>query len=393
MQTLVVTPWMPYPLVFGGAIRTYHMLRMLASFSEVTLLSYGNLGEVEAAEHLETFCRRVVVLPSPRVDAIRRARSLLSRHSFQYLTYRSDEFQRRLDDLAAETAFDVVQVDMTPMGQFDVPANALHVLNLHNIEHELVERRSAVTENLARRAALSIEAGKVRKEELDLVGRFDLVLTTSERETEIVRSWPIDAQVETLVNTVDTTYFEAPPGSPQERHRLVFVGTTHVDANRDGLMYFMNDIFPLIRERVPDTEFEIIGGGRPRDVDELSALAGVSFTGFVPDVRDPMARATAFVVPLRSGGGTRLKILEALSFGLPTVSTSIGAEGLGLVDGEHLLLADDPHEFADATTRVLRDEELRRRLAANGRRFVVANYDWHTQVSRLEKLLTGENQR
>lgn len=391
MQTLVITPWQPFPLVFGGAIRTYHMLRMWASFSEVTLLTYGNPAEVDAIEHLETICRRVEVMQTPPSNAIRRARSLVSRHSFQYLSYRTAEFQDRIDVLTAETDFDVVQVDMTPMAQFRLPSRALHVLNLHNIEHELVERRAAVTENRVRRAALGMEARKVRHEELELVGRFDLVLTTSDRETDIVSRWPIRAQVETLANTIDTSHFE--PRTDPGGHRLIFVGTTHVDANRDALMYFMNEIFPLIRERVPDSEFEIIGGGRPRDVDELSSLAGVAFTGFVPDVREPMARATAFVVPLRSGGGTRLKILEALSFGLPTVSTSIGAEGLGLVDGEHVLIADDRRAFAEAVARLLLDDALRRRLSANGRRFVVDHYDWRTQTARLEKLVVQALER
>ena len=194
-------------------------------------------------------------------------------------------------------------------------------------------------------------------------------------------------QRETLVNTIDATTFSRPAGAVDARNRIAFIGTTHVDANRDGLRYFMRDIYPLVRQQVPDLEVDIVGGEPPADDPSLRRAPGRDRHGVRrrrPRLHGP---ATALIVPLRSGGGTRLKILEGLSFGVPTISSTIGAEGLDLVNGEHLLLADDPASFAAAVVRVLRDPELRERLSVAGRRVVEEHYDWRSQAPRFQELL------
>ena len=389
MNTLIVSPFMPYPLVFGAAIRLYNKIRMLTSFSDVSLLSFRSWSEDDPTPHLETLCRRVVLIDSRPPDSkLQRALSLGSVHSYQYRAHRSAELQRALDTIVAEDQFDVVMVDLTPMGQFRLPQGPLRVLDLHNIEHELVERRAATAQRPARRAMLGLEAKKVRREELEICRRFDLLLTTSDRETEIIRSWGLP-HVETMVNTIDTVAF-TPPAEPADvGPRLVFIGTTHVDANRDGVRWFMDEIYPLVRAAVPEVEVDIVGGMPPAEIRAYDALPGVRVTGQVKDVRDYMATARALIVPLRSGGGTRLKVLEGLSFGVPTISTSIGAEGLDLVPGEHLLIGDDPRSFADAVLRILSDAELRDRLCAAGRAFVEQHYDWRVVQARLEEVLTA----
>jgi glycosyltransferase involved in cell wall biosynthesis len=273
------------------------------------------------------------------------------------------------------------------MGQFRLPDNVLRVLDLHNIEHELVERRAATARRLSRRMTLGLEARKVRREEMAACRRFDLLLTTSDRETQLLRSWGMPS-VETMVNTIDTATF-TPPDRPRDAGpRLAFVGTTHVDANREGLRWFMEAVFPLVRRAVPEVELDIVGGAPPPDIQAFDAMPGVRVTGYVKDVRDYMAEARVLVVPLLSGGGTRLKVLEGLSFGVPTVSTAIGAEGLGLTPGEHLLIADDPRSFADGVISVLGDPALRDRLQAVGRRFVEEHYDWRAVQGRLCSVLT-----
>jgi polysaccharide biosynthesis protein PslH len=387
MNTLVVAPFLPYPLIFGGAIRLYHMIRMLSEFSEVTLLSYRSSDDEDAPRHLEAFCRRVVISDTkPPSSTLRRARSLVSRHSYQVLSHRSADMQRTLDALVAEDHYDLILVELTPMGAFRLPPQVLKILDMQNIEHELVQRRAEVADSTMRRALLGLEARKVRHEEIRICSTFDLILTTSDRETEIIRSWGMP-HVETMVNTIDTAYFTPPEEQRDAPARLAFVGTTHVDANRDGLVYFMREVFPLIREQVPGLEFDIVGGSPPPDIRAFGEIPGVTVTGFVSDVRDYMVHAAALVVPLRSGGGTRLKILEGLSFGVPTISTSVGAEGLGLVDGEHILLGDDPRSFADAVISVLGDPDLRHRLRTAGRRFVEQHYDWKTQAGRMRSVI------
>lgn len=387
MKTLVVTPFLPYPLVFGAAIRLYNKIRMLGSFSDVSLLSYQSWTDEDSVAHLETLCRRVVVIDAKPPDSkVQRALSLGSVHSYQYRAHRSAALQRTLDAMVATDDYDVVMVDLTPMGQFRLPDGPLRVLDLHNIEHELVERRAATARRAARRATLGLEARKVRREELAICRRFDLLLTTSDRETRILRSWGMP-RVETLVNTIDTVQLTGPAVPQDAGPRLAFIGTTHVDANRDGVRYFMDEVFPLVRDKAPDVEVDIVGGVPPADIRAYDALRGVRVTGQVKDVRDYMATARALIVPLRSGGGTRLKILEGLSFGVPTVSTSIGAEGLDLVPGEHLLIADGPRSFADAVLAILDDAALRARLRASGRQFVEEHYDWRVVQDHLRAVL------
>ena len=388
MRSLVVAPWVPFPPVFGSAVRTFHSIRMLASFSDVTLLSYGSAADDDGVTSIRRFCERVEVVPSGRrSSSIRRVRSMVSRHSFQYLAAWSVEMQEAIDELGREMSFDVAKVDMTPMGRFRLPSTAAHILDLHNLEHEVASRRVSLSTGRVRRAALRFEAAKLRSEEIGFCRDADLVLTTSDRETEIARTWDTGAVIETLVNTVDTARFEstvspASAGSP----RLVFMGTLHYEPNRDALHHFTTEIFPLVRAAVPDVEFEIIGGGDQPDIAALGRLPGVTFTGFVDDVRDVFGRASALVVPLRSGGGTRLKILESMAAGVPVVSTTIGAEGLDLIDGEDLLIADDRTDFAAGAILLLQDRAFARRIAETGRRRVRESYDWRSLAPRMERL-------
>lgn len=389
METLVITPFLPWPLVFGGAIRTYYMLRMLAEFSNVTLLTYPSWTAEDSKQHLETICREVVIAdPKPGdLQGIRtqRFRSLVSRRSNQFRAHHGPALQQRIDQLAASRDFDVVVVEMTPMAGFRLPASALRVLDMPNIEHELVSRRAKVASPI-RRAVLELEAWKVEREELELTRQFDLLLATSDRETEIIRKWG-DVPAETLLNTIDAEHLRPRPGQEHVENRLVFVGSTHVDANRDGVQYFLREIFPRIRAEIPDVVIDIVGGDPPPEIVALGRDPGVTITGYVADIRDYVTAATALVVPLRSGSGTRLKIIEALSMQVPIVSTSLGAEGLDLVDDKHLLVGDDAASFAAATVRLLRDPALRARLRASGAELVGNRFDWRSQAPRLERLL------
>ncbi len=165
---------------------------------------------------------------------------------------------------------------------------------------------------------------------------------------------------------------------------LLFVGTTQVDANRDGLLWFVDQVLPLLEHEVPEVRLRIVGGSPPPEIHALGERPNVSVSGYVPDIAPAFAAAAVFVVPLRAGGGTRLKILESLAYGVPTVSTTIGAEGLDLVDGEHLLLGDDPPAFAARVVTLLRDRALGDRIRRNGRAVVEAVYSWQAVGARLQ---------
>jgi glycosyltransferase involved in cell wall biosynthesis len=165
---------------------------------------------------------------------------------------------------------------------------------------------------------------------------------------------------------------------------LLFFGTLSYGPNADGLVWFCEQVLPRVRQSKPDVRLEVVGLDPPPRVTALGRLPGVQVTGFVPDIRPKLWSATMCVVPLLAGGGTRLKILEALAAGCPVISTTVGAEGLELMDGKHLLIADDPEEFARDVVALLESDALRHRLADAGRRAVAEKYDWQEIAPRLE---------
>lgn len=392
MKTLLISPYSPYPLTFGGAIRVYHVIRMFAEISDVTLVSYcGEPDDQMIASHLRTYCENVILVDDPPSDSpwkgLLQVRATLSRRPFQYFAFYSRQFQRAIDAAMRKQRFDLIVAEQSQMAYFDFhQPQATRIIDLHNIEYELLERRVPVQKNPVKRAALALEASKFRRDEQRIFRGADLIFTPSVRERDLLRKLPGMTQVESLPNSIDCEYFALRQTEPQT-NEITFVGTTHVDANRDGLIYFMEEIFPLIERQVPDVHFTIVGGRPPAIIRAYGERPNVTVTGFVDDVRPYMARARAMVVPLRSGGGTRLKILEGLSFGVPTVSTSIGAEGIMVTSGSDILLADQPQAFAAGVVRLLGDEALRRTLASKGRKLVEEHYSWQAVGQSLRTYL------
>ncbi|NWF79398.1 MAG: glycosyltransferase [Chloroflexi bacterium] len=397
MKTLLVSPYSPYPLVFGGAIRVYHVLKMFAGFSDVTLLGYRTWqDEGSADEHLRSLCVRVAMLDGPpsRVQPkwLLQARGIFGVRPFQYHAFYSPALQLLIDQALRRERYDYIVMEQSQMAYFRLrQPGAIHILDLHNIEHELLARRAIVQHNLARRLALTLEARKFRRDEQAIYRQADLVFTPSERERALLAALPGMPRVETLPNSIDTDYFALRQADPAA-NELVFVGSSHVDANRDAINYFVQQIFPLIEQRVPDVTLSIVGGDPPAEIRVYGERPKITVTGFVADVRAYMARARVMVVPIRSGGGTRLKILESMSFGLPVVATTIGAEGIDAMHERELLLADDPPAFAAAVERLLTDATLRRRLITNGRKLVETGYSWQAVGRRLQDHLLALGQ-
>jgi len=390
-KTLVISPWTPYPLVFGGAIRVYYLIKMLASFSDVTLVAFQSwVDPGEAREHLESICSRVVLVEGkPAQSAPLRVRATLSRRSFQRHAHFTPVMQQQIDEVSSSTEFDTIVVTLSQMGFYALPrGNALRVLDMHNIEHELLMRRASVERKRMKRAGLWLEARKFTREELDLCRAFDLVLTPSDREREILATITGLPPIETIPNTIDPERIQFLP-APASSNVLLFVGATQVDANRDGLIWFVSEVLPIIEQRVPDVVVQIVGGIPPPEVQRLGDRPNVVVTGYVPEIATYMANAAIFVVPLRSGGGTRLKILESLAYGVPTVSTTVGAEGLNLIDGEQLLVGDTPGVFAASVVRLLQDRELGDRLRQSGRAAVESGFSWQSMGDRLAVAIDG----
>jgi sugar transferase (PEP-CTERM/EpsH1 system associated) len=379
VEILVVAPYVPYPPWFGGASRVYHLIRALASEHRITLLCFGTLEEREAAAALRDRCAAVHTVPSPpgaRWRRLYQARSVVGRPYYHY-AYHSPAMARALARTLERGAFDVVQVEFSHMGSYELPAGPLRVLDEHNVEYQLLERVGRQVRDPLRRFYGWDQARKFRRYELAACRRMDAVFTTSATDRATLQANGVDVPMRVVPNGVDVDFFQ-PDGRPRvAAPTLLFTGAINYLPNTDAVLHFAEQILPRVRAAVPDVSFAVVGRDPPARVRRLEG-PGITVTGTVPDVRPWMREATVFVVPLRSGSGTRLKILEALASGCAVVSSSIGCEGLEVTPGQDILVADDPAAFAAAVLRCLRDPGLRARLGACGRALVERRYRWES---------------
>jgi glycosyltransferase involved in cell wall biosynthesis len=239
--------------------------------------------------------------------------------------------------------------------------------------------------NPAAKGYVYLQARKLRHYEDRMVGRFDTNLTVSARDRDLLLERVPAARVDVIPNGVDTEYFQASNGE-QAANSLIFVGGLTWFPNYDAITYFNESIWPLIRARLPDATLTLVGR-MPSGFDTSRLPAGIDARGFVDDIRPLVANAAAFIVPLRVGGGTRLKILDALAMGKAIVSTSIGCEGIDVTPGENILVGDSPEDFTNQVVRVCQDAPLRNSLGREGRKLVEEKYAWKLIGSRLTELL------
>jgi polysaccharide biosynthesis protein PslH len=388
LRVLVLGVWFPYPPRWGWAVRVYHLARQLARTHDVTLLTYGtradqpNVAQLrEQGIQVETVLRE---RPSKRARRRDQVASLFSRLPFESYIARSSEMQEAIDRLSAERTFDVIQLESTLVWPFRFSKASKLVLDEHNIEYENYARHQELERSPVRKAFYAFEAAKVRRYEQAAWRAVAGCVLTSAREEEIVRAIAPGTPTVVVPNGVDVDYFR--PG-PEEREpaSIVFNGVLDYRPNLDAARFLIDEVLPLVRAQHSSARVTIVGRGDPA---ELARVRGpnVEATGEVPDVRPYLQKAAVVAVPIRAGSGTRFKVVEGLAVAAPMVSTAVGCEGIGVRDGEHLLVADSAEEFAAAIVRLLDDRELGRRLGAAGRQFIEDEYSWERAGERLEAL-------
>jgi glycosyltransferase involved in cell wall biosynthesis len=282
---------------------------------------------------------------------------------------------RKFDILVFHHLFVAELADEAP----DMPA----LLAEDNIESDIAQRLCTLADNAIHKLRDWLVWQRLLAFERHWVRRFPVCVAVSDRDAALLRAMSPTSRVYVVPNGVDAQFF-SPLGNSRDPETLLFFGTLDYGPNADGLIWFCREVFPRLRESHLSVRLEVVGLNPPPRVLDLERIPGVHITGFVPDIRPKLWSATMCVVPLQVGGGTRLKILEALAAGCPVISTSVGAEGLDLVDGEHLLIADDADGFARGAIALLGSEDLRNRLARAGRQVVAQRYDWQQIALRLE---------
>lgn len=378
---LVLAPYLPVPATFGGALRIFHLVRGLAEQHQVILLAPGGEDEYAAAGELSGICDVTVVpasstarQPAGRRKRINQAQSVVSGRSFLELSSYSAQYQAVLERIFMTRSIDLVQLEFPESALYHLPRPVPTVFDAHNVEHDLLHRVAHVSDSSAKRTFNLLEARKLQRIEVAAWNGATRCVVTSQRDARLIgnlSSTPVDV----VPNGVDLAAFdEVQPMTPTPQ-RVVFVGAMRHQPNADGARWYVQHVHPLVQQHISEASVAIVGADPPATVRELAG-ASVHVTGAVDDVRPYLGAARAVVAPLWSGGGTRLKILEAFASGRPVVSTTIGAEGIGALHGEHLLLADTPVAFARAVVQLLTDSTVAARLAAAGRALVERQFGW-----------------
>jgi polysaccharide biosynthesis protein PslH len=393
-RILLLTPQLPYPPEQGTSLRNYHILRGLAAAGRpVTLLSYAEAGQATdpaAVEPLTSLCQELDVVPAPnRTMSLRLVRLLTDRRPDMAHRLASPAFDQALMKILAGAPFAIVQIEgielahLIPLVRQASPASKI-VFDDHNAEAELQYRAFRTDVSQPRRwpAALYswIQTGRLRRFERWAGQEADWTVAVSQTDRDSLLALGIQKPITVIPNSIDVQayQFEGQPAVPA--HDLVFSGKMDYRPNIDAMLWFGQKIWPLIRERRPETTWAVVGQKPHPRLEPLRRLPGVSVTGRVPSVAPYLAGARVVIMPFRMGSGTRLKLIEAMAAGKAVVSTSLGAEGFTrLKDGNDLLLADSEEAFAAAVLLLLADPAAQARLGAAARA-KAQEYDWRVVV-------------
>ncbi|HEX7974235.1 MAG TPA: glycosyltransferase family 4 protein [Anaerolineales bacterium] len=381
------------------------MLRYLAQQHQVTLLAFTRSDDTpDAIEHLRDFCQDVITIPMRRSLAKDAMTLVKSFAAGDPVTIRRDsvpQMVRKVDELIQMGKFDAIHADQLYMAQYAQQARRVDaktgggrsqlVLDEHNAYFQIFQRLASGERNPVKRLVFEREWRALKRYEARLCTQFDHLVTVTPEDREILRTLMDGGRSEkaaqmpivTIPICVDTQGVRPVAGRPGLKD-VLHLGTMFWPPNIEGVLWFAQQVWPLVRTRLPEATFTIAGKNPPPEVKALEGSkdkgsdTGVRVLGYVSDPAPVLDGAGAFIVPLLSGGGMRVKIVDAWRWGLPVISTRIGAEGIEYKEGENVLIADQPADFADAVVKVLNEAGLAQQLRENGRRWVETHYEWRT---------------
>jgi polysaccharide biosynthesis protein PslH len=387
MRVLYLSPRVCWPVISGAHLRDFYLARQLARSATLTYVGLdGGKSPTSGTATLEPPepLSGAEALSIPRDASYRPAnivRGLIGPTPLNVLNFTSATVMTELERILRDRSFDAIQVESVHLIAYARRIRELYprvrvICDWHNIESEILTRYAEQDSNPLRRLYARRTAALVRPLEEEFLRLGHAHTVCSGREREVLLQRVPEARIEVVGNGVDVEYFAGSPNQNQARRDVVFMGKMDYHANIDAAVFFARKIWPLVQARRPELRFVVVGAQPTKEVLALRALPGVTVTGTVEDVRPFYHNALAAVVPLLVGGGTRLKILEAMAAGTPVISTALGAEGLAVTTGKDILVADSPEAMADSVASLQAESPAWQSLITNARTLVQTQYDW-----------------
>lgn len=386
MKILYLSLRFPYPPFSGDKLRTFNVLKNLSERHSIHFISFAlSPSDKNFTDKIAKYCDKVEVVNFSNLRAYINC-LLYSSFSepFQVNYWHSGEMQRKIDEAIDKNDFDLIHVQFFRMAQY--------VTKYKNIP-KLLDSCDSYALNLGRRVKLDkglswpllvIETNRVKVYEVEIAKHFDSVTMVSPLDMNCLRSVDPNIPLSVVPMGVDLDYYQ--PNDEEYEPNLLFTGTIKYFPNRDAILYFYNEIFPIIKNAVPDVKFYVVGNLPPKNIIKLEANGDIIVTGRVEDVRPYFHKSAVFVCPLRSGSGMQAKILESMAMGVPVVTSSMGIQALEASVGKDILVADDPKKFAESVINLLKDKDLRNNISNNGRKLVEEKYGWKSIVDRFNKI-------
>lgn len=405
MRVLWISHVVPYPPTAGVLLRAYNLLKGVAAEHEVDLVAFIqrpllapvyrdiDAGIETCRAELAKFCRQVTLLPIPSAERpagrLRTAAaSLLGRHGYVASWLYSPQARKAISAAIRGRQYDLVHLDSISLARYrdlfpGIPATLGH----HNAESHMLRRRAANSRNPLAKAFYALEAAKLARLERQIAPDYRLHITCSDLDSVRLAETMPGARFATIPNGVDTQFFK-PIGLPERPNSLIFVGTMNWYPNVDAMMFLLRDVWPGLRKAVPDVTLDIVGSGPPASLRELAAQCkGVTVHGFVDDIRPMIDSASLYVCPIMDGGGTKLKILDALAMEKCIVAHPVACEGIAVTDGETAMFASSAGDFVHQIATLLPQSDRRRLMGAAGRRLAVHHYSFDEIGRRLGRSL------
>ncbi|MAT41894.1 MAG: hypothetical protein CL609_06100 [Anaerolineaceae bacterium] len=393
MKILFITKWLPYPPETGNPIRNYNIIRRLAKKHEIWVVSFvDDDTKPEDVKIFKEYCYKLITIPYQEHSALfaplRAIKLLLSGTPPDLRLNESNLMQQTIQQITKEQEFDIVQIEDSFMAFYHEAVyphkKTRTVLSLHDIGFHKYNQIYKLEPKLARRFRLWLHSRMLRLWEPNYSQRFSSCITMSELDKQrLIEKNPL-LTVESIPNGIDVQTNQPLSKSLSSTQNLLFIGNMDYRPNQDAMYYFCKEIFPEIKKRNGLINLWIVGKNTSADIFAL-ATDSIFVTGRVDDVHPFYEKTHISVIPLRAGGGTRLKILESMALGRPVISTTVGCEGLQVVDGEHLFIADNPEVFVQRIQQLFDDPKLYSRIVTNARDFVETRYSWNGIVNNLEK--------